>query len=84
MMGNWTNGWSNPSLNIAFFILLLWGLFWKGLALWRSARSGEKNWFIALLIVQTWGIVEIAYLFYISKNKMTLEELKKMFNIKVK
>lgn len=48
-------------------IVVLWSLFWKGLALWHSARRGEPAWFIALLIINTVGILELVYLFGILK-----------------
>lgn len=47
--------------------LLLWSLVWKGLALWRAARLGQKWWYIALLPVNTLGILEILYLYIFSK-----------------
>ena len=51
-----------------FFILLLaWSLFWKGLALWHSARREQPWWFVILLVVNTAGILEIIYLFLIAK-----------------
>jgi hypothetical protein len=43
--------------------MILWSLFWKGLALWHSARRNESWWFLALLIINTGGILEIVYLF---------------------
>ena len=43
-------------------ILLLWSIVWKGLALWKAARRGEKVWFVVFLIVNTAGILEIIYL----------------------
>lgn len=46
-------------------ILLFWSIFWKGFALWRAARRGDRAWFIALLIINTVGILEIIYLFFI-------------------
>lgn len=52
---------------VSLSILLAWSLVWKGLALWRSARLGQKNWFIALLLLNTVGILEIIYLFYLTK-----------------
>ncbi|MGC9611125.1 MAG: DUF5652 family protein [Minisyncoccia bacterium] len=52
-------------------LLLVWSLPWKGVALWKSARSSQKNWFIALLILNTAGILEILYIFVFSKNKRT-------------
>jgi hypothetical protein len=52
--------------------LLVWSLFWKGLALWRSARNGQKYWFVAILVVNTVGILEIIYLLFFSKEKKLL------------
>lgn len=50
---------TNP---IIMYPLLIWSIFWKGLALWRSARMKHKGWFIALLVINTVGIFEIIYL----------------------
>lgn len=49
--------------------LLLWTLFWKGLALWHSARKKQPWWFVILLVLNTAGILEIIYLFAIAKLK---------------
>lgn len=60
-------------LNIPFWvppvlvILGLWSIFWKGLALWHSARRGEPWWFVIMLVVNTMGILEIVYLFAFAK-----------------
>jgi len=55
------------SLSIIFILVLAWGLFWKGFALWYAAKRGEKWWFIALLVINTLGILEIVYIFFIAK-----------------
>ncbi len=34
----------------------------RGWALWRSARSGQTVWFVALLVVNTVGILPAVYL----------------------
>lgn len=52
-----------------FGIIMVWSLFWKGLALWHSAGRKESWWFIALLILNTAGILEIFYLFAFAKIK---------------
>lgn len=50
-------------------LVALWVLPWKGAALWRAARNNQRNWFIALLVVNTLAILEITYLFYFAKKK---------------
>lgn len=42
--------------------LVVWSAAVKGLALWYSARASQKAWFIALLIMNTLGILELAYI----------------------
>ena len=48
---------------------LVWSLIWKGFALWRAAVRHDKVWFIALLLVNTAGLLEILYLFVFSKRE---------------
>jgi hypothetical protein len=57
------------------YILFIWSLFWKGLALWRAAKNSQKNWFVAILVINSVGILDILYLFYFAKNKMKLSDL---------
>ncbi|MBZ9572544.1 hypothetical protein KJA15_04390 [Patescibacteria group bacterium] len=52
-----------------FWLILLWTLPWKGVALWKSARNSHKKWFVALLILNTMAILEIVYIFFFSKKK---------------
>ena len=47
---------------------VIWTLVWKGVALWRSAGLRQKWWFIAILLINTLGILEIIYLFFVAKN----------------
>ena len=49
--------------------ILLWTLFWKGCALWIAVQNNQKKWFVALLVLNTVGILEIIYIFYIVKKK---------------
>ena len=57
-----------PSFFIAFLPLLviiaLWTVILKGYSLWYAARGSQKWWFIALLVVNTLGILEIIYLIW--------------------
>jgi methionyl-tRNA synthetase len=45
-------------------VVVLWTVTLKGFALWYAARAGQKWWFIALLVVNTIGILEIIYLIW--------------------
>lgn len=47
---------------------IVWTLVWKGLALWRSADLRQKYWFIAILIINTLGVLEIIYLFVVARK----------------
>jgi hypothetical protein len=50
------------------YLLIAWSIIWKGIALWRSARNKQLVWYIALLIVNTVGILEIVYLNFYKKE----------------
>ena len=39
----------------------------KGLALWHAAKRHEKWWFIAMLVLNTAGILEWVYLVFVAK-----------------
>ncbi len=45
-----------------FIILVIWEFIWKGMALWRAARLGQKGWYLILLFINTAGILSIIYL----------------------
>jgi len=56
-----------PMVGVAFAIVLVWSIFWKGLALWHSAQHKQPVWFVIMLLVNTVGILEIIYLFGVLK-----------------
>lgn len=56
--------------------IVAWSLFWKGLALWRAAKDNQQYWFIAILMVNTLGVLEIVYLFRFAKKKTLWEKLR--------
>jgi len=60
---------NNPTNQIILLLLTVWSLIWKGIALWKSAGNKQKKWFISMLILNTFGILEIVYIFYFSKEK---------------
>jgi hypothetical protein len=70
-------GWVHPLLTafglggvtVLFIALAVWSIAWKGVALWFAARNHQKNWYIALLILNTAGILEIIYLVGFRRDK---------------
>ncbi len=48
-------------------VVALWIIPWKGVALWKAAQKKDLYWFIALLFLNTMGILEILYIFVFSK-----------------
>jgi membrane protein YdbS with pleckstrin-like domain len=52
-----------------FVILWIWSLVWKIFALWRAAHKEDKAWFVALMILNTAGLLEIFYLFVFSQRQ---------------
>ena len=52
-------------LGIIAIVIGLIIIILKGYALWHAARRDDKVWFIILLVVNTIGILELVYLFFI-------------------
>ncbi len=51
------------------FIIMLWTLPWKGLALWKAAQRNDQKWFIVLLLLNTLAILDILYIYKFSKRE---------------
>jgi uncharacterized membrane protein len=60
---------TNPQFMYLFLILVVWELIWKGIALWKAAREGQKYWFLVILILNTIGILPILYIFVFKKGR---------------
>jgi len=56
------------NLVLPLILAVIWTIPWKGVALWKSARRGQKVWFILMLILNTLAILEILYIFVFSKG----------------
>ena len=75
---------STPTI-VAFIFILIWQLFWRGVALWRAAINHQKKWFVALVVLiplNDLGLIPIVYLFFFAKNPLTLREITKWFSRK--
>jgi methionyl-tRNA synthetase len=55
---------SQPQMVLPF---ILWSIFWKGLALWKSASKRQLVWFVILLLFNSLGLLEILYILYLNK-----------------
>ena len=71
--GKIMQNFSIPNLEILIPVFI-WSLAWKGFALWRAARKSQKGWFVAILIVNSAGILEIIYLLTAGKQKSTEDQ----------
>lgn len=60
--------------------VIIWNIPWKGVALWKAARNGHKFWFGTLFIFNTLAILEIVYIFFVSKGKNELTLPKNFVN----
>lgn len=68
-------GWIMVVVAIA---LGLWSLFWKYCAVWTAAKRGQKWWLFIVLILNTVGILEIIYIFFVAKKKWS--DIKEIFS----
>ncbi len=60
-------GISLTAITIIMTLASIWALCWKGIALWKAGQKKQIYWFIALLVVNSLGILEILYIFIFSK-----------------
>jgi hypothetical protein len=61
---------SDSKYLLTFIILAAaWTIPWKGMALWKAARNKNKAWFVVLLLLNTLAILEIFYIFVISRKE---------------
>lgn len=61
--------YQKPGLMIALLLVIsIWSLIWKGIALWYSAQRKQKKWYIAILIINSLGILPILYLLIHNTN----------------
>lgn len=72
------SGMHMPIMAGAFapFIFLLAALViaLKGYALWHAAKRSEMWWFVALLVLNTAGILELVYIIFFLKKFSTKPE----------
>lgn len=60
-------------LGFILAVLFILSIVLKGYALWVAAKRNEKWWFIALLVINTMGVLELLYLLFIAKASFGLK-----------
>jgi hypothetical protein len=68
---------SPGTMVFGLFLIIIWVTIWKGIALWHAAQSKHKGWFVAILILNTLGILPIIYLLWFKpscKTEKVVEE----------
>lgn len=50
-------------------VLVIWEAVWKSIALWRAATDRNLLWFVLMFFLNTLGILEIIYIFAISRPR---------------
>ncbi len=61
-----------PFNNVFLLILTIWTIPWKIYAVWLAVKNDHKKWFVAIILLNTFGILEIFYIFKIA-NKSWVE-----------
>ena len=69
MINSFFLGLSPTMQSVVYWAIAIWSLVWKGLALWKASKKSQKYWFVALLVINTLGLLEISYIYYFLKRK---------------
>ena len=62
--------WALPIL----FVLAIWELVWKAWGMWQAARNNQSGWYIAILLLNTLGILPILYIYVFGPKSADLKD----------
>lgn len=51
------------------YLLAVWTIPWKGIALWKAAKNNHRIWFVVILILNTLAVLDIIFIVFFSKEK---------------
>ena len=54
--------------NLIVLVMVIWSIFWKCYSVWTAVKRGDKRWFVALVILNTAGILDMIYIFGVVKK----------------
>jgi hypothetical protein len=63
-------GWARVIVGM----VAVWDLAWKGLALWQAGKRRQPVWFVALLVLNTVGILPITYLWLMRRRDAAADQ----------
>lgn len=71
------NLYQQPESFLVILVLLsVWELVWKGFGLWHAAENKQKGWFIAMLLLNTLGLLQMVYLVWFKPKRRRETPLK--------
>lgn len=74
--------WDLPDLGAGILILIAWEAFWKGVGLWRSAKKGDLLWFLAIFLINFFGLVPLFYLWRTKQLETVFKDFQNFFKSK--
>ncbi len=63
-------------------LMVIWEAFWKLIGLWKSAKAGDKLWFVAIFVINFFGLVSIFYLWKTKHLEGAMRDIKNIFRKK--
>jgi len=63
---------------VLVIILAIWTIIWKCYSVWTAVKRGDRAWFIFLLLLNTFGLLDMFYIFKVVKKD--IKTVKKDFN----
>ncbi len=67
-------------LRISFLLVIIWEAFWKGIGLWKSAKRGDTVWFVAIFLINLFGVISLIYLWHTKQLNDVITDIKNLFN----
>lgn len=49
-------------------LLVLADVILRGMGMWRAARKGRQWWFVAMLVINSVGILPVVYMLFFEKK----------------
>lgn len=78
------SNWQIPDLGPWILIFVVWEAFWKATGLWKSAKKGDQLWFIAIFLINLFGILPLFYLWRTKQLEGVIANFKHFFVSKFK